>query len=321
MVAAGLIVMLAIAGLLVIGIPFIGKLGVGAAIAVGGVVLSALTVLMALIGAFSRGSRPRSRSTFKPSAAFERWGERVTARPWLSIAGGVLIMLIFASPVTQLRLGQPDDGNQPEGKLQRVAYDRLSAAFGAGSNGPFIIAVDTADGADAVQADLTSCRKPIAGTDGVAQAAPATPSQDGEMATIFAIPTSAPQDEATSELLDRLRDETIPQATQGTPLADKVFIGGAVPVFEDLSDKVASRLPVFILDRDRPVRAAADHGLPLALDPARLGRSSTCCRCSPPTAWSSRSSRWASARAWSARTRTCRSSRSSRSCCSRSCSA
>ena len=52
MVAAGLIVMLAIAGLLVIGIPFIGKLGVGAAIAVGGVVVSALTVLPALIGAF-----------------------------------------------------------------------------------------------------------------------------------------------------------------------------------------------------------------------------------------------------------------------------
>ena len=67
------------------------------------------------------------------------------------------------------------------------------------------------------------------------------------MATIFAIPTSAPQDVATSELLDRLRDETIPQATQGTALADKVFIGGAVPVFEDLSDKVASRLPIFIL--------------------------------------------------------------------------
>ena len=246
-VAAGLIVMLAIAGLLVIGIPFIGKLGVGAAIAVGGVVLSALTVLMALIGAFSKWLTPKDPDMVKPSAAFERWGERVTARPWLSIAGGVLIMLIFAFPVTQMRLGQPDDGNQPEGKLQRVAYDRLSAAFGAGSNGPFIIAVDTAGGAEAVQADLTKLQEAIAGTDGVGQAAPATPSQDGEMATIFAIPTSAPQDVATSELLDRLRDETIPQATQGTALADKVFIGGAVPVFEDLSDKVASRLPIFIL--------------------------------------------------------------------------
>ncbi|RKQ86733.1 RND superfamily putative drug exporter [Solirubrobacter pauli] len=246
-VAAGLIVMLAIAGLLVIGIPFIGKLGVGAAIAVGGVVLSALTVLMALIGAFKKWLTPKNPESVKPSAAFERWGERVTARPWLSIGAGVLIMLIFAAPVTQLRLGQPDDGNQPEGKLQRVAYDRLSAAFGPGSNGTFIIAADTQGGAQAVQADLDKLQKAIAGTAGVAQAAPPTPSEDGEMATIFAIPKSAPQDEATSQLLERLREDTIPAATQGTPLAGKVFIGGAVPVFEDLSAKVASRLPVFIL--------------------------------------------------------------------------
>ena len=74
-VAAGLIVMLAIAGLLVIGIPFIGKLGVGAAIAVGGVVLSALTVLMALIGAFKKWLTPKDPNSVKPSAAFERWGD------------------------------------------------------------------------------------------------------------------------------------------------------------------------------------------------------------------------------------------------------
>ena len=146
-VAAGLIVMLAIAGLLVIGIPFIGKLGVGAAIAVGGVVVSALTVLPILIGAFRQLADAQGARARAALARLRALGHAVTARPWLSIAGGVLIMLIFAVPVTQLRLGQPDDGNQPEGKLQRIAYDRLSAAFGAGSNGPFIIAVDTAKGA------------------------------------------------------------------------------------------------------------------------------------------------------------------------------
>ena len=264
MVAAGLIVMLAIAGLLVIGIPFIGKLGVGAAIAVGGVVLSALTVLMALIGAFKKWLTPKDPESVKPSAAFERWGERITARPWLSIAGGVLIMLIFAFPVTQLRLGQPDDGNQPEGKLQRVAYDRLSAAFGAGSNGPFIIAVDTAGGADAVQADLTKLQEAVAGTDGVGQAAPATPSQDGEMATIFAIPTSAPQDAATSELLDRLRDETIPQATRGhSARGQGVHRWRRTGVRGPLGQGRLAPADIHP-DRDRPVRAAADHGLPVA---------------------------------------------------------
>src|SRR3954471_8769640 len=146
-VAAGVIVMVAIAGLLVIGIPLIGKLGIAAAIGVGAVVVSALTILPIMIGALSRRLKPKKAAHVEPSRAFGRWGEVVTARPWLSIAGGVLVLLVFAAPVTQLRLGQPDDGNQPASKTQRVAYDRLSAAFGPGSNGPFLLAVDTPKGA------------------------------------------------------------------------------------------------------------------------------------------------------------------------------
>jgi putative drug exporter of the RND superfamily len=74
--------------------------------------------------------------------------------------------------------------------------------------------------------------------------APAQTSEDGEMATIFAIPTTAPQDAATSDLLERLRDQVLPDATEGTPL--QVFVGGNTASFEDFSDKVSARLPVFI---------------------------------------------------------------------------
>src|SRR5918999_3342204 len=86
-----------------------GMLGIGAAIAVGAVVVSALTVLPIMIGALKRWLRPRKPEHVRPSRAFERWGERVTARPWLSIAAGVLVLLVFAAPVTQLRPRQPDD--------------------------------------------------------------------------------------------------------------------------------------------------------------------------------------------------------------------
>jgi RND superfamily putative drug exporter len=78
----------------------------------------------------------------------------------------------------------------------------------------------------------------------VAASAPATVSQDGEMATIFAIPTTAPQDARTSDLLERLRATVIPQAVAGTPL--KVYVGGNTAGFEDFSDKVAAGLPLFI---------------------------------------------------------------------------
>ncbi len=243
-VAAGLIVMVAIAGLLVIGVPFIGKLGIASAIAVGTVVVAALTVLPVLIGAFGRRLKPRKVEHVQPSRAFERWGEIVTGRPWAAIGAGVLVLLVFAVPVTQMRLGQPDDGNQPEGKTQRVAYDQLSAAFGPGSNGPFLLAVDTPNGAAETGQQLAQLERAVADTPGMASVAPAQPSEDGEMATIFAVPETAPQDARTSELLERLREDVIPAATAGTPL--QVYVGGNTPSFEDFSDKVASRLPLFI---------------------------------------------------------------------------
>jgi RND superfamily putative drug exporter len=243
-VAAGLIVMVAIAGLLVIGIPLIGKLGLAAAIGVGAVVVSALTILPIMMGALARWLKPKKPEHVRPSPAFRRWGERVTARPWMSIAAGVLVLLVFAVPLTQMRLGQPDDGNQPESKTQRVAYDQLSEAFGPGSNGPFLLAVDTPTDDPQTQQQLAELRRAVADTEGVAAVAAPQPSRDGEMSTIFAVPTTAPQDERTSDLLERLRDDVIPNATQGTPL--QVYVGGNTAGFEDFSDKVASRLPLFI---------------------------------------------------------------------------
>jgi RND superfamily putative drug exporter len=243
-VAAGLVVMVAIAGLLVIGIPFIGKLGIAAAIAVGAVVVSALTILPIMMGALARWLKPKKPEHVRPSAAFERWGRTVTGRPWTSIAAGVIVLLVFAFPVTQLRLGQPDDGNQPEDRTQRVAYDLQSEAFGPGSNGPFLLAVDIPPDDPQTEDQLAALQTAVADTPGVASVAPPQVSEDGEMATIFAIPETAPQDVATSDLLERLRDSVIPEATAGTPL--RVFVGGNTAGFEDFSDKVAERLPLFI---------------------------------------------------------------------------
>ena len=243
-VTAGLIVMVAIAGLLVIGVPYIGKMGVGAAIAIAAVVLSALTILPIMMGIFGRRLIPKKPEHVQVSPAFTRWGELVTRRPWMSIAAGVIVLLIFAFPVIDMRIGQPDDGNQAESRTQRVAYDQLTEAFGPGSNGPFLLAVDTPKDAPETEGQLEQLRQAVADTEGIVSAPPAAPSEDGEMATIFAIPATAPQDAETSALLDRLRAEVIPAATAGTPL--EVFVGGNVAVFEDTSDKVSSRLPLFI---------------------------------------------------------------------------
>ena len=243
-VAAGLVVMVAIAGLLVVGIPMIGKMGIGAAIGVAAVVVSALTFLPVMIGAFARWLRPKKTAHVEGSPGFERWGTFVTNKPWLAIGAGAAVLLVFAFPVTNLRLGQPDDGNQPEGKTQRVAYDRLSAAFGPGSNGPLLLAVDTPRGDARTEDQLSRLQAAVQNTHGVTAVTPAMPSRDGEMATITVIPESSPQDERTSDLLERLRGDVIPRATENTPL--KVYVGGNTASFEDFSDKVAERLPLFI---------------------------------------------------------------------------
>lgn len=243
-VAAGLIVMVAIAGLLVVGIPLVGKMGIGAAIGVAAVVVSALTVLPIMMGAFQRRLRPSKAVHVLPSRGFEKWGAWVTSKPWLAIGVGVLVLLVFASPIVNMRLGQPDDGNQPEETTQRLAYDTLSNGFGPGSNGPFLVAVDTPKGDPDTAGQLRRLEKALRDEEGVAAVLPAAPSRDGEMATITLLPETSPQDEATTELLDRLRADTVPAATAGTPL--DVYIGGNVPTFVDFSSKVADRLPLFI---------------------------------------------------------------------------
>jgi putative drug exporter of the RND superfamily len=156
----------------------------------------------------------------------------------------VAVLLVFAFPITTMRLGQPDDGNQPSETTQRQAYDRLGAAFGPGSNGPLLLAVDTPRGDPATAGQLAELREAVARADGVASVSPPAPSEDGEMATITAIPDSSPQDERTSATLERLREDVIPAATAGTPL--DVYVGGNTATFEDMSNRVASRLPLFI---------------------------------------------------------------------------
>ncbi|MEA2178124.1 MAG: hypothetical protein QOG77_1421, partial [Solirubrobacteraceae bacterium] len=99
-------------------------------------------------------------------------------------------------------------------------------------------------GAPETEQELSRLQAVLEDTPGIASVAPAQLSEDGEMATIFAIPTTAPQDKRTSDLLARLRDDVIPRATADTPL--KVYVGGNTAGFEDFSDKVSSRLPLFI---------------------------------------------------------------------------
>jgi RND superfamily putative drug exporter len=162
----------------------------------------------------------------------------------VSIGAGVLVLLVFALPVTQLRLGQPDDGNQPAKMTQRQAYDELSDAFGPGFNGPLILAVDNRDGGTLDQAQLTSVANDLKAARGVESVGDPSVNDDGDAAVIRVTPTTSPQDAATSKLVDRLRTDVVPAATRDTSL--QVYVGGQTAAFDDFSAKISSRLPLFI---------------------------------------------------------------------------
>ncbi len=243
-VAAGLIVMVAIAGLLVIGIPLMGKMGVGTAIAVAAVVVSSITVLPIFSGMLAKRLHPKDPAHVARSEGFERWGRRLVRRPWAAVAAGGLALIALAIPFTDLRLGQPDDGNQPVGVTERTAYDQLSAAFGPGFNGPLLLAVGSRDDSTIDEAELARVSDVIDDTPGVAAVAKPQLNPDGDAAVVQVVPTTSPQEEETSALVERLRTDVIPGATQDTSL--EAYVGGQTASFEDFSSKVSERLPVFI---------------------------------------------------------------------------
>ena len=242
-VAAGAIVVVAIAGLLATGIPFVGKMGIGSAIIIAAVAVGAVTVLPTLMGAFARRLRPKRPEDVEPSQRFARWAGLITRRPLVATVVGVLVLLLLAMPFASLRLGQPDDGNDSPGTTTRTAYDRLAEGFGPGFNGPLVLAATTpTDGSG--KTTLSRVQRAVAQDPDVAFVSPPQPSPRGDAAVLNVIPKSSPQDQATTDLVKRLRDDVLPGATRDSQV--NVYVGGATATLQDLADKIAGRLPIFI---------------------------------------------------------------------------
>ncbi|MFP5489781.1 MAG: MMPL family transporter, partial [Acidimicrobiia bacterium] len=255
-VVAGGTVVVAILGLQLAGIPFVAALGYSASIVVAVAVLVAITLLPAVLGVvgprvLARSHRhPTARPTVQGPAAppaarhsgWVRWAHWVAHHPWRTGIAATLVLVTLSIPVLDMRLGQADAGTDPVSTTHRRAYDLLAEGFGAGFNGPLLVTVDLGDSGDAAVLDRISA---ALGTDpGIAAVSPADINDLGDTAVITAIPTTKPQDEATSDLVHRLRDTTIPQATTGSDAS--ALVGGPTAGFIDQSDKISARLPWFI---------------------------------------------------------------------------
>ena len=248
-VFSGLMVSIALLGLWISGIAFVGMMATAAAIVVLVAVVAAVTLLPAFLGfagnAIDKLSVHRKRKTLEElegkETMWSRWGHEVERHPWRYFVSAATVLIVLAIPLFSMKLGFPDDGTAPKSETRRLAYDLLSEGFGPGFNGPLLLAVELDDPAALQQLDqLTTA---IAAAPGVAAVSPPQPNQAGDAAIIQVIPTTSPQDQATTELVRRLRDDVIPSATPDGAL---VYIGGGTATFIDLSDRITNALPWFI---------------------------------------------------------------------------
>ncbi len=247
-VFAGLTVIIALAGLAVVNLPPLTKMGVAAAAAVVIAVAVALTLIPALLG--FAGGKVRSRKERKSTGTVDaedsglgvKWARFVLRRPVAVLLAGVVGLGVLAIPVADLNLALPDEGSQPRSTTQRQAYDLLSEGFGPGFNGTLMTVVDASGSGDPKQAAQAAAAR-IQKLDGVVAVTPPVFNQAGDTAIITVIPASGPSDPRTEELVHGMRGTGGElKAQHGADL----LVTGQTAVAIDLSEKLDQALVPYL---------------------------------------------------------------------------
>jgi len=249
---AGATVCIALLGMLFLGFGFLSGLGVAASVTVIITMLASLTLLPALLGfwkttVLSRRERRRLATQGPEGAVVEggwkRWAETVGRRPKTLSLIALAAIILIAVPVFSLRLGLSDAGSDTAGSTTRIAYDTLATGFGAGTNGPLEVVGATATAAD--RAAMASLDATLHTSPDVAFAGPVVPlGATGSVSLINVIPTSAPQAQATNDLVDAIRNTYVPNATTSSHTA--IYVTGQTALGMDFASKLDSKIPLFL---------------------------------------------------------------------------
>jgi RND superfamily putative drug exporter len=265
---AGCTVVIALLGMMLLGVDFLYGVAISASIGVLLVMLGSLTLLPALLtfagGRLVRPGRRARRRGEKATdghhgGAWLRWSRFVQGHSWAIAVASTLAMLLIAAPATALRLGSSDAGNDPTGFTTHRAYELLAEGFGKGFNGPLLVVAKVPNarrqavgaGAPAVtppspqgEASIERLSASIAGAPNVAAVAPAKFNPAGNVVTISVYPRSSPQEYRTTELVSHLRSDVIPPVAAQTGMT--VYVGGLTAGGVDFASVLAKKLPLFI---------------------------------------------------------------------------
>ncbi|QBS39067.1 MMPL family transporter [Nocardia sp. CS682] len=243
---AGGTVALAISGVWLSGVRFIGVIGVAIAGAVLIMVVAALTLLpaaLSVLGArIDRYRLPWVRPGVS-TAGWQRWGRQVNRRAVPYALGSIAVLLLLAAPVLDLRFSVISDSTEPARSETRQAYEVMAREFGPGSATVFLVAATTS-GPEADIARVSAELKPaLQRTPGVA--AVDGPLRNGGTAVFRVVPTGGPTDAATAELVHRLRADAIAGVRDRNP-ASEIHLGGDVTAMMDMADVIRGRMPLVV---------------------------------------------------------------------------
>lgn len=245
---AGLTVIIALVGLSIANVPFLTTMGVFGAVGVGLEVLLALTLLPALMGFAGQRLRPRTSRRAAARATKDtaghapgtglsaRWVRVATKWPVVTVVVVLAALGALSYPTKDLFLALPTSGRSLPGAQDRVAADEISKVFGVGYNGPLIVTVDIVESDDPMKI-MDGLRDEIEAMPGVALVAASTPNANADTGMVQVIPTTAPDDPATADLVHALRDRE-PQWKQqwGVNTAITGFTAISIDVTERLRD-------------------------------------------------------------------------------------
>jgi RND superfamily putative drug exporter len=238
---AGATVVIALLGLLVVGIPFLSVMGLGAAATITIAVLIALTLSPALLG-FAGARLSKGKSVDQRTSMGHRWVTFVVRHRVIAALGVIVICLAAAIPALHIRLGLPDDGTKPKDTTERKAYDLLTNNFGPGYNGPLLVVFTGNNELPKLEALGSQLVTAAQGLRNVAQVSDPIPSPNGDVVIVQVTPKTSPQSEATKTLVQDIRTRAKPLAASGID----VLVTGTTAINIDTADKLAAALPVFL---------------------------------------------------------------------------
>jgi RND superfamily putative drug exporter len=233
-------------GLLAAGFVAIALVGAGLnipALIGGGVVLALLTIVLGFfVAPLKREVQHRPPKPRRETVAY-RWSRFIQHRPWTSAIGGAALLILLALPVFSLRLGFSDESNFANDTTTKKAYNLIVEGFGKGFTGPVYLVAEVT-GADQVGA-LAALNDKVAADPDVASILGPQPNDPANPSAVrwLVTPRGGPQDEATTQLVNRLRDDVLPPVEQAT--GTNVLVSGLVAGNVDMSAYMGERLPIF----------------------------------------------------------------------------